>query len=76
MSAALRLPRTCLKGEGRQLACRSVRVSAIVPVPWRAQDPKLLKESIKRMYQKHVTETVSTHAMENDIAAEYTRQRE
>ena len=40
------------------------------------QDPKALKDSVKRMYQKHVTETVASRAVEPDIAAEYTRQRE
>merc|ERR1719446_41173 len=40
------------------------------------QEPKLLKEAVKKMYQRHVTETVVTRAMEDDIAAEYTRQRE
>jgi len=40
------------------------------------QDPKALKDSVKRMYQKHVTETVASRAIEPDIAAEYTRQRE
>merc|ERR1719313_1554713 len=40
------------------------------------QEPKALKDAVKKMYQKHVTETVVTRAMESDIAAEYTRQRE
>jgi len=40
------------------------------------QDPKALKDSVKRMYQKHVTEAVASRAIEPDIAAEYTRQRE
>jgi len=40
------------------------------------QDPKALKESVKRMYQRHVTESVASRAVEPDIAAEYTRQRE
>merc|ERR1719181_2641263 len=40
------------------------------------QDPKALKDSVKRMYQKHVTEAVASRAVEPDIAAEYTRQRE
>jgi len=40
------------------------------------QDPKALKDSVKRMYQKHVTETVASRGVEPDIAAEYTRQRE
>ena len=40
------------------------------------QDPKALKESVKRMYQKHVTESVTSRSVEPDIAAEYTRQRE
>jgi len=40
------------------------------------QDPKALKEAVKKMYQKHVTETVATRTIESDIAAEYTRQRE
>jgi chromosome segregation ATPase len=40
------------------------------------QDPKALKESVKKMYQKHVTEAVPSRAVEPDIAAEYARQRE
>ena len=40
------------------------------------QEPKALKEAIKKMYQRHVTETVSARVVEPDIAAEYTRQRE
>ena len=40
------------------------------------QDPTALKNAIKKMYQKHVTESVASRAMEPDIAAEYTRQRE
>jgi len=40
------------------------------------QDPKALKEQVKRMYQKHVTEAVPSRAVEPDIAAEYARQRE
>ena len=40
------------------------------------QDPKALKEQIKKMYQKHVTEAVASRAVEPDIAAEYARQRE
>jgi len=42
------------------------------------QDPKALKESVKKMYQAHVTDSsvVSSRAVEPDIAAEYARQRE
>merc|ERR1719440_2281210 len=40
------------------------------------QEPKALKDSVKKMYQKHVTEAVASRAIEPDIAAEYTRQRE
>jgi len=40
------------------------------------QEPKALKEAIKKMYQRHVTESVASRAVDLDIAAEYTRQRE
>ena len=40
------------------------------------QEPKALVAAVKRMYQKHVTEAVPSRAVEPDIAAEYTRQRE
>ena len=40
------------------------------------QEPKALKEAVKKMYQRHVTETVASRSMESDIAAEYSRQRE
>jgi len=40
------------------------------------QEPKALKEAVKKMYQRHVAESVSSRAVDSDIAAEYTRQRE
>lgn len=40
------------------------------------QDPKALKDAVKAMYQRHVTDTFATPGMEADVAAEYTRQRE
>jgi len=41
------------------------------------QDPKALKEGVKKIYQRHVAEdTVSARGIEPDIATEYTRQRE
>ena len=40
------------------------------------QEPKALKEAVKKMYQRHVTESVASRAVDSDIAAEYTRQRE
>lgn len=40
------------------------------------QDPKALKESVKHLYQKHLTENVRPFEMEEDIQREYNRQRE
>merc|ERR1712054_57962 len=40
------------------------------------QDPKLLKESVKRLYQRHVTEHSSSRELEADIQKEYNRQRD
>eukprot|EP01006_Ploeotia_vitrea_P032137 TRINITY_DN64396_c0_g1_i1.p1 TRINITY_DN64396_c0_g1~~TRINITY_DN64396_c0_g1_i1.p1 ORF type:complete len:1185 (+),score=181.09 TRINITY_DN64396_c0_g1_i1:77-3631(+) len=41
------------------------------------QDPKALKESVKKLYQKHVKEKVaSTQEMEEDLQKEYNRQRD
>lgn len=40
------------------------------------QEPKALKEAVKKMYQRHVTESLTSRAIDSDIAAEYTRQRE
>ena len=42
------------------------------------QDPKALKEAVKKIYQRHVntTDAVSSRGIEPDIATEYTRQRE
>lgn len=41
------------------------------------QDPKLLKESIRALYQKHVQEDISeTASVDADIQKEYARQRE
>ena len=40
------------------------------------QDPKALKESVKHLYQKHLTENVRPFEMEEDIQKEYNRQRE
>ena len=40
------------------------------------QDPKALKESVKRLYQKHVTETIEPTELDEDIQTEYNRQRE
>merc|ERR1712185_728852 len=37
------------------------------------QEPKALKEAVKKMYQRHVTESVASRAVDSDIAAEYTR---
>jgi len=41
------------------------------------QDPKSLKESVKKLYQKHVKEKVrDTQEMEEDLQKEYNRQRD
>ncbi|XP_074640882.1 cilia- and flagella-associated protein 57-like [Tubulanus polymorphus] len=41
------------------------------------QDPKMLKESIKALYQKHVQEDITeTASVDADIQKEYSRQRE
>ena len=40
------------------------------------QDPKLLKEAVKKLYQKHVTEQVDEQQIDEDIQKEYNRQRE
>eukprot|EP00967_Tisochrysis_lutea_P077403 scaffold105095_cov27-Tisochrysis_lutea.AAC.1 len=40
------------------------------------QEPKALKDAIKAMYHKHVTETVARRGVDYDVAAEHTRQRE
>jgi len=41
------------------------------------QDPKMLKESIKALYQKHVQEDITeTASVDADIQKEYARQRE
>lgn len=40
------------------------------------QDPKLLKESVKRLYQKHVTDPIKPAELDEDIQKEYNRQRE
>ena len=40
------------------------------------QEPKALKESVKQLYQKYVTEQVEPLELEQDIQTEYNRQRE
>ena len=41
------------------------------------QDPKALKEAVKKIYQRHVSsDMVSSRGVEPDIATEYARQRE
>eukprot|EP00240_Pyramimonas_obovata_P000064 CAMPEP_0118921440 /NCGR_PEP_ID=MMETSP1169-20130426/720_1 /TAXON_ID=36882 /ORGANISM="Pyramimonas obovata, Strain CCMP722" /LENGTH=1196 /DNA_ID=CAMNT_0006862159 /DNA_START=210 /DNA_END=3800 /DNA_ORIENTATION=+ len=40
------------------------------------QDPKALKESVKKLYQKHCAEDVKPTELEEDIQKEYNRQRE
>jgi biopolymer transport protein ExbB/TolQ len=40
------------------------------------QDPKALKESVKKLYQKHCAEDIKQEGMEEDIQKEYNRQRE
>lgn len=40
------------------------------------QDPKALKEAMRQLYQKHVSDTVTEQGLDVDIQREYTRQRE
>eukprot|EP00163_Fabomonas_tropica_P019041 TRINITY_DN334_c0_g1_i4.p1 TRINITY_DN334_c0_g1~~TRINITY_DN334_c0_g1_i4.p1 ORF type:complete len:1057 (+),score=414.00 TRINITY_DN334_c0_g1_i4:945-4115(+) len=40
------------------------------------QDPKMLKESVKAVYQRHVTNEIKAAGMDIDIQKEYSRQRE
>ena len=40
------------------------------------QDPHALKDAVKNMYHKYVTEVTSSQVVENNVAAEYSRQRE
>mmetsp|Transcript_31019 Transcript_31019/g.42984 ORF Transcript_31019/g.42984 Transcript_31019/m.42984 type:complete len:1197 (+) Transcript_31019:119-3709(+) len=40
------------------------------------QDPKALKESVKKLYQKHCSEDLKATELEEDIQKEYNRQRE
>lgn len=40
------------------------------------QDPKALKEAVKVLYQKHVTEAIKPAELDADILQEYGRQRE
>ncbi len=40
------------------------------------QEPRALKEGARRMYQRHVTGTSQTEAMETDLREEYERQRQ
>ena len=40
------------------------------------QEPRALKESVKRLYQKHVTEQIEVTELEEDIQSEYKRQRD
>mmetsp|Transcript_155 Transcript_155/g.483 ORF Transcript_155/g.483 Transcript_155/m.483 type:complete len:1201 (-) Transcript_155:691-4293(-) len=40
------------------------------------QDPKALKEAAKKLYQKHVTDTVRAAEVDHDIQKEYNRQRD
>jgi hypothetical protein len=40
------------------------------------QQPKLLKDSVKKLYQTHVNETIVAAQLDADIAKEYNRQRE
>ena len=40
------------------------------------QQPKLLKDSVKKLYQSHVNETIVAAQLDADIAKEYNRQRE
>lgn len=40
------------------------------------QDPKHLKEAVKKLYQKHVTDHVDEAEIDEDIQKEYNRQRE
>eukprot|EP00958_Prasinococcus_capsulatus_P018476 scaffold2162_cov398-Prasinococcus_capsulatus_cf.AAC.5 len=39
------------------------------------QDPNALKESVKRLYHKHVTEQIKTSKLDEGVEAEYRRQR-
>ena len=41
------------------------------------QDPKALKDAVKKMYQRHAADdTIASKKLEEEIAAEYSRQRE
>eukprot|EP00217_Crustomastix_stigmatica_P010708 CAMPEP_0183813298 /NCGR_PEP_ID=MMETSP0803_2-20130417/52843_1 /TAXON_ID=195967 /ORGANISM="Crustomastix stigmata, Strain CCMP3273" /LENGTH=1181 /DNA_ID=CAMNT_0026058151 /DNA_START=28 /DNA_END=3573 /DNA_ORIENTATION=- len=40
------------------------------------QEPEALKESVRNLYQKHVTEKVQPAVVEEDVQKEYNRQRE
>ena len=40
------------------------------------QDPKALKDGVKRLYQKHMVEILELSAVDEDIQREYNRQRE
>ena len=40
------------------------------------QDPKMLKDAVRALYQKHVSESVGEHGLDVDLHKEYTRQRE